>query len=106
MSPGALVSFMLYQQSLSNAFQYMGDVFSALTAAVGAADKVIELLKRKPAVPPRGGYVPASGVLEGRVELVDVVFTYPARPAVRVLNGLSLTIHPGGGGGRVWGGGE
>ena len=40
MSPGALVSFMLYQQSLSNAFSMMGDVFSALTAAVGAADKV------------------------------------------------------------------
>lgn len=40
MSPGALVSFMLYQQSLSSAFSMMGDVFSALTAAVGAADKV------------------------------------------------------------------
>lgn len=40
MSPGALVSFMLYQQSLSGAFSMMGDVFSALTAAVGAADKV------------------------------------------------------------------
>jgi hypothetical protein len=34
------VSFMLYQQSLSSAFSMMGDVFSALTAAVGAADKV------------------------------------------------------------------
>lgn len=40
MSPGSLVSFMLYQQSLSGAFSMMGDVFSALTAAVGAADKV------------------------------------------------------------------
>ncbi|EFJ51441.1 hypothetical protein VOLCADRAFT_87744 [Volvox carteri f. nagariensis] len=39
MSRGALVSFMLYQQSLTSAFQLMGDVFSALTAAVGAADK-------------------------------------------------------------------
>jgi ABC-type multidrug transport system fused ATPase/permease subunit len=40
MSAGSLVSFMLYQQSLSSAFNMMGDVFSALTAAVGAADKV------------------------------------------------------------------
>lgn len=39
MSAGSLVSFMLYQQSLSGAFAMMGDVFSALTAAVGAADK-------------------------------------------------------------------
>ena len=27
LSPGALVSFMLYQQSLTSAFQNMGDVF-------------------------------------------------------------------------------
>jgi ATP-binding cassette subfamily B (MDR/TAP) protein 9 len=40
MSAGSLVSFMLYQQSLSSAFSMLGDVFSALTAAVGAADKV------------------------------------------------------------------
>lgn len=44
MSPGSLVSFMLYQQSLSSAFSMMGDVFSALTAAVGAADKVTKSL--------------------------------------------------------------
>lgn len=50
MSPGALVSFMLYQQSLSGAFQSMADVLSALTAAVGAADKVLELMHRKPEV--------------------------------------------------------
>lgn len=40
MSAGSLVSFMLYQQSLSSAFSQIGDVFSALTAAVGAAEKV------------------------------------------------------------------
>jgi hypothetical protein len=31
---------MLYQQSLSAAFQAMGDVFSNLSGAVGAAEKV------------------------------------------------------------------
>lgn len=40
MRPRSLVSFMLYQQSLTSSFQMIGDVFSALTAAVGAADKV------------------------------------------------------------------
>eukprot|EP00889_Picochlorum_renovo_P008532 jgi/Picre1/35562/NNA_003023.t1 len=46
MSAGSLVSFMLYQQSLSASFQSLGDVFSALSAAVGAADKVIELINK------------------------------------------------------------
>lgn len=30
--------------------QMLGDVFSALTVAVGAADKVLELMQRKPLV--------------------------------------------------------
>ncbi|GLI59706.1 hypothetical protein VaNZ11_001651, partial [Volvox africanus] len=93
MSRGALVSFMLYQQSLTSAFQLMGDVFSALTAAVGAADKVVELMKRQPAISSGGQLVLPS--LEGRVEAQEVVFHYPARPEVQVLNGLSLMAHPG-----------
>lgn len=35
-------------------------MFSALSAAVGAADKVIELMQRRPAVPPAGALVPAG----------------------------------------------
>lgn len=50
MSPGALVSFMLFQSALAASFQMMGDVFSALSAAIGAADKVTELMHRKPAI--------------------------------------------------------
>ncbi len=68
MSPGALVSFMLYQQSLSSAFTMMGDVVSALAAAVGAADKVIELMNRRPEISPPGSLIPAEfrGAQPGR----------------------------------------
>ncbi|DBA78719.1 TPA: hypothetical protein ACH3X1_008631 [Trebouxia sp. C0004] len=93
MSAGALVSFMLYQQSLHSAFQMLGDVFSALTAAVGAADKVVELMQQQPGVPPHGALQPAD--FAGRVELDSVAFSYPARPEVPVLNGLSLKVNPG-----------
>jgi ATP-binding cassette, subfamily B (MDR/TAP), member 9 len=93
MSSGALVSFLLYQQSLSAAFQALGDVFSALSAAVGAADKVIELMNRQPAFQP-GGTLAATDFF-GRIELRDVRFAYPARPQAQVLRGFSLTIEPG-----------
>ena len=58
--------------------QMMGDVFSALTAAVGAADKVLELIHRTPDIPKEGDLVPAS--FEGRIELKNVHFCYPTRP--------------------------
>ena len=93
MSAGALVSFMLYQQSLSGAFQSLGDVFSALSAAVGAADKVIELMHRRPAIPPPGSLIPDS--FTGHIELRDVTFTYPSRPQLVVLSNFALSINPG-----------
>jgi ATP-binding cassette subfamily B (MDR/TAP) protein 9 len=54
----------------------MGDVFSCLSAAVGAADKVVEMIKRVPRMPPSGALAPAN--FSGRVELRDV--GAPARP--------------------------
>jgi ATP-binding cassette subfamily B (MDR/TAP) protein 9 len=93
MSAGSLVSFMLYQQSLSGAFQALGDVFSALSAAVGAADKVVELMRRPPAFSDAGAAAPPE--FAGRLELRDVHFAYPARPLAPVLQGLSLVVAPG-----------
>lgn len=93
MSAGALVSFMLYQQSLSASFQSLGDVFSALSAAVGAADKVVELINKKPAFEERGSEEPDTFV--GHLELRDVSFSYPARPSSMVLNNFNLTVQPG-----------
>eukprot|EP00887_Chlorella_sp_A99_P006350 scaffold3.g6350.t1 len=93
MSAGSLISFMLYQQSLSSAFTALGDVFSALSAAVGAADKVVELMARRPGIPPPGTLAPPQ--FAGKVALRDVVFAYPARPQLRVLSGLSLEVQPG-----------
>jgi ABC-type multidrug transport system fused ATPase/permease subunit len=124
MTSGQMVSFLLYLQSLSDAFASLGWIFSSLTQAVGAADKVFELLHRKPRItPPSQNDVPqeeqdqrhpAASLLvgasstsrqrlqgivpetaRGKIELRDVVLYYPARPQHRVLDGLSLKIEPG-----------
>jgi ATP-binding cassette subfamily B (MDR/TAP) protein 9 len=95
MSAGALVSYMLYQSSLASSFSQLGDVFSALASAVGAAAKVVELLRRRPEMPPPGTVAPATP-LEGRVELRGVHFAYPSRPSAPVLKGLDVSIEPGG----------
>jgi len=123
MTSGQLVSFLLYLQSLSDAIATMGWVFSSLTQAVGAADKVFELLNRKPRITPPStpailtpedrhppaeflgtglsktrqlrlqGFAPDT--VRGEIELKDVVLYYPSRPQRRVLDGLSLKVEPG-----------
>ena len=120
MTSGQLVSFLLYLQSLSDAFGSIGYIFSSLTQAVGAADKVFELMNRRPRLTPptnsdttnqlapRGimgieakrtagqrnnGIYPES--CHGEVTLKDVELYYPARPQRRVLHGMNLNAKPG-----------
>ena len=121
MTSGQLVSFLLYLQSLSDAFSTIGWVFSSLTQAVGAADKVFELMHRKPRISApsttdepgqpwsRTGIVGIEATktrqqrmygrrpetAQGEIVLSDVEMYYPARPKRRVLNGLSLKVDPG-----------
>ena len=64
---GQLVSFLLYLSSLSDAFNMMGSIFSSLTQAVGAADKVFELMHRKPKVKTWSGG--GEGAEEGLTKL-------------------------------------
>ena len=113
LNPGALVSFMLYQQQLTSCFGAIGDVFTSITTALGAADKVFELIDTKPGFetwpPGRGGdrvVGPAGEVrvakprlapatCDGHLALVGVNFSYPARPERRVLFGFNLDVKPG-----------
>ncbi|KAG7346131.1 efflux ABC transporter permease/ATP-binding protein [Nitzschia inconspicua] len=108
-SSGELVSFLLYLQSLSDAFSSIGYIFSSLTQAVGAADKVFELMNRKPKLrePSTGPRVTTSRIekyrtsglqpdtCRGEIILKNVEMYYPARPQKRVLNGMSLAVPPG-----------
>ena len=93
MSGGALIAFLLYQNTLAGTIQALGDVFASLAAAVGAADKVVALMLREPRLPPCGTLAPPD--FAGRVEFSDVRFAYPARPDVPVLRGFCLTVQPG-----------
>ena len=93
LSGGSLISFLLYMGTLQAAIQALGDVYSALASAVGAADAVIALMLREPRLPPAGTAAPPTFV--GRVTLENVTFAYPARPAAPVLRGFSLDVTPG-----------
>lgn len=119
---GQLVSFILYLSSLSNSFSSLGGIFASLTRAVGAADKVFELMHRKSRVMPPSHQdherleamskskmlgVGASRTMEskahglrpdncrGEITLKHVEMRYPARPQQTVLKDLSLKIPSG-----------
>ena len=61
--------------------------------ALGATERIYELIHRKPLVNISGGKILMN--LEGNVALNDVYFSYPSRPDHSVLNGMNLTLSPG-----------
>lgn len=107
-SSGQLVSFLLYLSSLSEAFNSMGNIFSSLTQAIGAADKIFELMHRQPRfmkyITNGDEEIATSDSLykglnpetcRGEIMLNDVEMYYPARPNRRVLDGMTLVAPPG-----------
>jgi ATP-binding cassette subfamily B protein len=93
MSAGDLTSFLIYTLIVGFSLGALADLYADVMRAVGAAERVFELVDRVPAMPAAGGAVPAR--VEGRVALEAVTFRYPTRPDAAVLDGVSLAIAPG-----------
>ncbi|KAJ3406830.1 GTPase-activating protein [Chytridiales sp. JEL 0842] len=69
----------------------------AIMLGVGAGTKIFYTLNRIPPIDthnPGGETIPADEV-KGNIELKKVVFTYPARPDVKILKGIDLSIKAG-----------
>jgi subfamily B ATP-binding cassette protein MsbA len=92
MTPGDLVAFLLYGGILMGPFSAAARLFTQLKEAQGAMHRVTEILNERPTVQDLPHAVPL-GVVEGRVEVREVSFSYePGRP---VLQEVTLTAEPG-----------
>ncbi|HEY8210464.1 MAG TPA: ABC transporter transmembrane domain-containing protein [Myxococcaceae bacterium] len=93
LSQGSLVSFILYTMTMAFSLGALSDLWADFMRASGAAQRVFELLDRKPSIETSGGeQLPA---VSGEVELQGVSFSYPTRKDVGVLGGVDLKVRPG-----------
>jgi len=93
LSVGDLTSFLVYTLLVGFSLGAVADLWADFLRALGAAERVFELLDREPVMPTRGGLI--LDAVAGAVELDAVEFRYPSRPDTDVLSGLSLRIEPG-----------
>ncbi|ATB31078.1 ABC transporter permease [Melittangium boletus DSM 14713] len=93
MTVGNLTSFLIYSLMVAVALGALADLWADFMRASGAAERVFELVDRKPAIPSSGGERLAS--VRGHVEFKDVRFAYPTRRDVPVLKGIHLDVAPG-----------
>jgi ATP-binding cassette, subfamily B (MDR/TAP), member 9 len=93
--PASLISIILYLEMLNGTISGMADIYASITAALGAAEKVMTILERQPAFPrDEHPLVPIESVSPS-IEFKSVTFTYPSRQDVQVLGGISLVVPAG-----------
>lgn len=92
---GEMTRFVLYTAFVAGAMGQFAELYSQLQKAVGATQRVRELLKEKPEFALASPVVVPKEPLRGEVEFRDVHFRYASRPEVEVLKGISFAARPG-----------
>ena len=92
MTIGELTSYLLYTMTVAFSLGALSSLYEDLMKAMGASQRVFELLDRDPELVSGARRLP---VVRGAVGLHAVLFHYPTRPDVAVLDRLDLTLEPG-----------
>ena len=94
---GHLTRFILYTTFVAGAMGQFAELYSQIQKTVGATQRVRELLREKGEVQIPLDSTPSIAIprLKGGVAFENVHFTYPARPEMEILHGISLSAAPG-----------
>lgn len=84
-------SVMMSATAVGRTFSYTP---SFAKAKISAA-RFFQLLDRKPPISVYSGAGEKWGNFQGKIDFIDCKFTYPSRPDIQVLNGLSVSVDPG-----------
>jgi ABC transporter fused permease/ATP-binding protein len=93
MTIGDLTAFLLYTGLVAVSLGALAGLYGDFMRAIGASQRVFELLDMKAPLEMEGG-APA-GDLRGEIRFESVAFAYPSRPDVDVLADFQLDVHPG-----------
>jgi len=95
LSVGELGAFVIYAALVAGGAGTLAEVWGDVMRASGATGRLLELLHAEPAIRDAAPAAPVAAAGAAAIELEGVVFCYPARPAVRALDDVSLRIAPG-----------
>ena len=92
---GQLIQFLAYAGILSSAMVAMSDVMGDVQRAIGASERLVELLSMEPTIVSPADPVKIVDRIQGRIEYKQVCFSYPNRPDKCVIDDVSIDIEPG-----------
>jgi len=93
---GGLLKFALYALFVGSAIGSFPDLYANLQKAIGASERVLEILDEKGeevSILEKDNIIKQK--IEGNLEFSNVVFSYPSRPELTVLNEISFDATAG-----------
>ena len=93
MKSGELVTFITLTAIIGAAVASLGDFYTQLLRAVGASERIMELLDSESEIT-LDENLPKLNI-KGNIAFNQVEFNYPSRPDLTILNDVNLKIHSG-----------
>jgi ATP-binding cassette subfamily B protein len=95
MTVGRLSQFVLYAVFAGASFAQVSEIWGEVSQAAGAAERLTELLAIEPEIRSPALPIALPSPARGEIEFDDVRFSYPGRPKLPTLNGVSFRVNPG-----------
>ncbi|XP_027027415.2 mitochondrial potassium channel ATP-binding subunit isoform X2 [Tachysurus fulvidraco] len=94
MTPGDLMSFLVASQTVQRSLASISILFGQMVRGTSAGARVFEYMTSEPTISLTGGRRIPRESLKGRVDFLNVNFSYPTRPGNQILKSLNLTLPP------------
>lgn len=88
---GDLISFVLYTTFIGASFGGIAEMYAQIQKAVGATERVFELLEEKPEEINAKSNASTLEKIKGNVTFKNVAFSYPSRKEVQVLKDVNFS---------------
>jgi ABC-type multidrug transport system fused ATPase/permease subunit len=92
---GDLISFVLYTTFIGASFGGIAEMYAQIQKAVGATERVFELLEEAPEAINANPRTSAVEKIKGNVAFKNVAFSYPSRKEIEVLKDVSFNAEFG-----------
>ncbi len=89
-----LLTFIFYTAFIGGSVGGLGDIYAQLQKTIGASDRILEILE-DPSEVHLSDEAKETSIEFGTIELKNIHFSYPSRPSVEILKGISIRIEPG-----------
>ena len=90
-----LITFLFLMAFIGGSVAGMGDLYAQIQRTIGASERILDLLNEAPEVDIATQPAKLTPPVAGDIAFEDVRFSYPSRPDIEVLKGISLRADAG-----------